>query len=132
MVHKQPYKLFHGGWSNVNTTNFTLRQNWRRISIVRSSKHSWGISSRPVSSADFLFLHSVYFHNTFSYRCSNPAFYGCERGGSPSNIINPIISARLRTISSFSFKYGRLEINAKMPAGDWLWPALWLLPRYVI
>jgi beta-glucanase (GH16 family) len=63
-------------------------------------------------------------------QCSNPAFYGCERGGSPSNIINPIISARLRSINSFSFKYGRLEINAKMPAGDWLWPALWLLPRY--
>jgi len=62
--------------------------------------------------------------------CTNPAFYGCERGGSPSNIINPIISARLRTINSFFFKYGKLEINAKMPAGDWLWPALWLLPRY--
>lgn len=30
--------------------------------------------------------------------------------------------------NSFSFKYGKLEIVAKLPTGDWLWPAIWLLP----
>ena len=44
--------------------------------------------------------------------------------------MNPIQSARLRTAKSFSFRYGRLEVEAKMPKGDWLWPAVWLLPRY--
>jgi beta-glucanase (GH16 family) len=34
----------------------------------------------------------------------------------------PITSARLRTKGSFSFKYGRLETMARMPAGDWIWP----------
>lgn len=28
-----------------------------------------------------------------------------------------------------SFKFGRLEIRARLPRGDWLWPAIWLLPE---
>lgn len=31
-------------------------------------------------------------------------------------------------MNSFSFKYGRVEVKAKLPAGDWLWPAIWMLP----
>ena len=38
------------------------------------------------------------------------------------DIINPIQSARIRTINSFSFTYGTVEIRAKMPRGDWIWP----------
>lgn len=56
-------------------------------------------------------------------------FWGCERTGTPQNILNPIRSARIRTTNSFSFKYGKVEINAKMPTGDWLWPAIWFLPK---
>jgi len=63
--------------------------------------------------------------------CTGNAFYGCERaGGAAGNVLNPIQSARVRTVNSFAFKYGRLEIKAKLPRGDWLWPALWLLPKY--
>lgn len=38
-------------------------------------------------------------------------------------------SARVRTNERFSYRYGRAEIYAKMPVGDWLWPAMWLLPE---
>ncbi|XP_050515647.1 beta-1,3-glucan-binding protein-like isoform X1 [Diabrotica virgifera virgifera] len=62
--------------------------------------------------------------------CTNPQFYGCSRTGSATNIVNPIKSARIRSLNSFSFKYGKVEVRAKVPAGDWLWPAIWLLPRY--
>jgi len=63
--------------------------------------------------------------------CTGNAYWGCERtGGGGGNIVNPIQSARVRTVNSFSFKYGRLEIRAKLPRGDWLWPALWLLPTF--
>lgn len=61
--------------------------------------------------------------------CTDWENYGCDRTGSVDNIINPIRSARISTMNSFSFKYGTLEIRAKMPAGDWIWPALWLMPR---
>jgi len=47
-----------------------------------------------------------------------------------ANIINPIRSARIRTVESFAFKYGRVEVSAKTPAGDWLWPAVWFMPKY--
>nr|CAD7408818.1 unnamed protein product [Timema poppensis] len=42
---------------------------------------------------------------------------------------NPVRSARMITSNSFAFKYGILEIRAKLPEGDWLWPAMWLLPK---
>jgi beta-glucanase (GH16 family) len=36
-------------------------------------------------------------------------------------------SARLLTKGKFSFKYGKVEIRAKLPAGGGTWPALWML-----
>lgn len=62
--------------------------------------------------------------------CTDDSNWGCKRIANPGHsIINPIRSARISTKESFSFKYGIMEIRAKMPAGDWIWPALWLLPR---
>ncbi|KAJ3760122.1 glycoside hydrolase family 16 protein [Lentinula raphanica] len=50
-------------------------------------------------------------------------------------VVNPVQSARISTLinaqsgsGNASTKYGRVEIRAKMPTGDWLWPALWMLP----
>ncbi len=37
-------------------------------------------------------------------------------------------SARIRTINNADFLYGKIEIRAKMPKGQGLWPALWMLP----
>ncbi|MEP0986803.1 glycoside hydrolase family 16 protein [Ekhidna sp.] len=36
-------------------------------------------------------------------------------------------SSRLTTEGKFDFKYGRVDIRAKMPKGQGLWPALWML-----
>jgi len=36
-------------------------------------------------------------------------------------------SARLTTINSFSQAYGRFEARIKIPAGQGLWPAVWML-----
>uniref|UniRef100_A0A7S3DIZ0 GH16 domain-containing protein n=1 Tax=Palpitomonas bilix TaxID=652834 RepID=A0A7S3DIZ0_9EUKA len=66
-------------------------------------------------------------------QCTSNAFYGCSRAAQADaggNAINPIQSARLRTVNSFSFKYGRVEVRAKLPKGDWLWPAIWLIPEH--
>ncbi|XP_069683835.1 beta-1,3-glucan-binding protein-like isoform X2 [Periplaneta americana] len=46
---------------------------------------------------------------------------------SGQDIVHPLQSARIG--SSFSFKYGRVEVRAKLPKGDWLWPAIWMLPK---
>lgn len=36
-------------------------------------------------------------------------------------------SARMITLNKFDFKYGRIDIRAKLPSGEGTWPALWLL-----
>lgn len=59
--------------------------------------------------------------------CTNAEWYGCDRQGSYDSIINPIRSARVTTVNSFAFKFGTIEIRAKNPAGDWIWPALWMV-----
>jgi hypothetical protein len=40
-------------------------------------------------------------------------------------------SARLLSKDLYSFKYGRIEIRAKIPAGVGTWPALWMLGNNV-
>ena len=53
----------------------------------------------------------------------------CVKRGTPNNIINPIISGRIKTQGKFAFKYGIVEVRAQNHTGDWLWPAIWLLPN---
>ena len=36
-------------------------------------------------------------------------------------------SARMITHGKFSFKYGKVEVRAKLPAGGGTWPAIWML-----
>jgi beta-glucanase (GH16 family) len=38
-------------------------------------------------------------------------------------------SGRINTKHSAAWKYGRFDIRAKLPKGNFLWPALWMLPR---
>ncbi|GFR37331.1 hypothetical protein PRECH8_06270 [Insulibacter thermoxylanivorax] len=38
-------------------------------------------------------------------------------------------SARIDTKDHMAFCYGRLIVRAKLPAGQGLWPAIWLLPQ---
>ncbi|HWZ22217.1 MAG TPA: glycoside hydrolase family 16 protein, partial [Cytophagaceae bacterium] len=37
-------------------------------------------------------------------------------------------SGRVSSNGKFNFKYGRLEMRAKLPVGTGLWPAFWMLP----
>nr|UCK81490.1 coelomic cytolytic factor-1 [Arenicola marina] len=58
--------------------------------------------------------------------CTLSDWNGCYRVGDD---IPPMMSGRLRSYQRFSFTYGRAVIEAKMPLGDWMWPAMWLLPE---
>lgn len=44
------------------------------------------------------------------------------------SIINPVKSGRINTKAGAAIKYGRVEVTATLPEGDWLWPAIWMLP----
>lgn len=38
-------------------------------------------------------------------------------------------SSRIKTKGNFTKKYGRIEASMKLPTGDGLWPAFWMLPE---
>jgi beta-glucanase (GH16 family) len=45
----------------------------------------------------------------------------------PDGVTRQYTSARLKTAGKFSQAYGRFEARIKMPRGQGIWPALWLL-----
>ncbi|KAG0312572.1 hypothetical protein BGZ99_009388 [Dissophora globulifera] len=61
--------------------------------------------------------------------CTGNYNYGCYRvAGGGGNILNPIQSGLVRSVNSFKFRYGKVEVRAKMPKGKWIWPAIWMMP----
>lgn len=71
--------------------------------------------------------------NTPADLCTGNQYYGCERTAYPNDkvILPPVYSAQLKTANSFSCKFCRVEVEAKLPKGDWIWPAIWMLPRHL-
>jgi beta-glucanase (GH16 family) len=49
--------------------------------------------------------------------------------GTQSGANTNYTSARIRTTNIFNQAYGLFEIRAKLPAGQGLWPAVWMMPR---
>ena len=62
--------------------------------------------------------------------CTSDLWSNCVAVTNTTNgtVVNPVKSARINTKAGASIKFGRVEVVAKLPAGDWLWPAIWLLP----
>ncbi len=46
-----------------------------------------------------------------------------------ANRVAPYSSGKLITQNKFSFKYGRIDFCAKLPTGNGIWPALWMMPN---
>nr|XP_034831536.1 uncharacterized protein LOC117988493 [Maniola hyperantus] len=73
-----------------------------------------------------------FIHNSLDLTQSCTGMIGtreCYRDAFVDDILPPIITAKLSTKKSFSFKYGRIEIGARMPLGNWLVPELQLEPQ---
>ncbi|KZF20767.1 glycoside hydrolase family 16 protein [Xylona heveae TC161] len=62
--------------------------------------------------------------------CSSDIWSNCVTSTNVTNgtIVNPVKSARINSKKGAVIKYGRIEVKAQLPAGDWLWPAIWMLP----
>ncbi|KDR70270.1 hypothetical protein GALMADRAFT_76355 [Galerina marginata CBS 339.88] len=59
---------------------------------------------------------------------SNKTACSATSNAALGTVINPVQSARLTTKGKKSIKFGKVEVRAKLPTGDWLWPAIWMLP----
>lgn len=51
-----------------------------------------------------------------------------EWGGTPADRTLPYTSARLSSKNKGDWTYGRFEIRAKIPGGQGVWPAIWMMP----
>ncbi|KAH8690186.1 putative gram-negative bacteria binding protein [Talaromyces proteolyticus] len=63
--------------------------------------------------------------------CTSTGNNSCARISNitTQTMINPVRSARLTTKGKHNITYGKVEVTAKLPRGDWLWPAIWMLPE---
>ncbi|KAK9374252.1 concanavalin A-like lectin/glucanase domain-containing protein [Lipomyces chichibuensis] len=63
--------------------------------------------------------------------CTSSADSDCavRSNSTLGDMIPPIMSARLMTRSFANIRHGKVEVRAKLPKGDWLWPAIWMMPR---
>ncbi|CAG5128871.1 unnamed protein product [Candidula unifasciata] len=59
-------------------------------------------------------------------RCTNDGNYGCNRDGH-NGLLPPVMSGKVSSVPTAL--YGSVEVRAKIPQGDWLWPAIWMMPR---
>lgn len=62
--------------------------------------------------------------------CTSTLWSDCIIATNTTNgtVVNPVKSARINTRKGATIKYGRVEVEAEIPSGDWLWPAIWMLP----
>lgn len=62
--------------------------------------------------------------------CSSDQWFNCVATTNTTNgtIVNPVKSARISTKLGGRIRYGRVEVVAQLPEGDWMWPAIWMLP----
>jgi len=63
--------------------------------------------------------------------CTSQRNSSCRVRSDPEegDMIPPVRSARLSTKGKKSIRYGRVEVEAKLPKGDWIWPAIWMMPE---
>ncbi|KAH6656076.1 putative gram-negative bacteria binding protein [Truncatella angustata] len=68
---------------------------------------------------------------TTSGVCTSTDDGDCARvsNSTKGTIINPVRSARINTKGKHSIRYGKVEVTAKLPRGDWIWPAIWMMPE---
>jgi len=55
-----------------------------------------------------------------------------QPAGDPSTerVSRDYSSGRVQTQGRASFRYGRIAVRARLPAGQGLWPAIWMLPEH--
>ncbi|KIJ43534.1 glycoside hydrolase family 16 protein [Sphaerobolus stellatus SS14] len=116
--------------SGFGNGEFEMTTNFDNNSFVKDGK----LYIMPTLTSLAIGQDNVFNDFTFNITgCTNTKNFEGSACGAVSNqtsktVINPVMSARLTTQKSHSIRYGRIDIRAKLPRGDWLWPALWMLP----
>ncbi|KAI8969530.1 concanavalin A-like lectin/glucanase domain-containing protein [Trametes punicea] len=113
--------------SGFGNAEFEMTTNSPNNSFVRDGR----LYIVPTLTSDAIGYDNVL--NGYTYNltgCTDTNLTSCSAVSNETlgTVIPPVMSARIHTQSSYAIKYGKVEISAKLPRGDWLWPALWMLP----
>ncbi|TDL18550.1 concanavalin A-like lectin/glucanase [Rickenella mellea] len=85
----------------------------------------------PTLTSDVIGNQAIFDGYTFNLTdCTNTNKTACGvvSNSSTQTVINPVQSARITTRNSHNIQYGKVEVRARIPKGDWIWPAIWMLP----
>ncbi|KAJ5593911.1 uncharacterized protein N7459_000119 [Penicillium hispanicum] len=96
----------------LETTNITAAQLWNGYTLNLTADGTCTSTTQRTSD-----------EQTTNSNCA------IRSNSTSGKIINPVRSARLTTQGKKSIKYGRVEVVAKLAKGDWLWPAIWMMPE---
>ncbi|XP_055376827.1 gram-negative bacteria-binding protein 3-like [Condylostylus longicornis] len=107
------FVLYHQNSSALKLQNGILK-----IKPIKLVNH---LNNKDISTLKFNF--NFGFSCTGEYNTDD-----CFRNQHYYDILPPMVSAQISTINNFNFKYGKIEIRAKLPKGDWVFPQLWLQP----
>ncbi|KAI0267999.1 concanavalin A-like lectin/glucanase [Russula aff. rugulosa BPL654] len=119
------YEVDLGGYGNGEFEMTTASSN---NTFIRNGE----LYILPTLTSDVIGQEAIFDGHTFNLTgCTNTNLTAC---GAVSNatsgtVINPVMSARISTKGKRSIRYGKVEVRAKLPRGDWLWPAIWMLPE---
>ncbi|KAH8105318.1 concanavalin A-like lectin/glucanase domain-containing protein [Cristinia sonorae] len=85
----------------------------------------------PTLTSDIIGSDAIFNGHTFNITgCTNTNLTAC---GAVSNfttgtVIPPVMSARVTTRRSHHVQFGKVEVRARLPRGDWLWPSIFMMP----
>ena len=94
-------------------------------------QNCWGGGNNELQCYTDRFKNSFIEDGKLVIRAHKETFRGLantEESGTKEKRTLPYTSARLRTLNKGDWKYGRIEVRAKLPAGQGVWPAIWMLP----
>ncbi|KAI9457620.1 glucan 1,3-beta-glucosidase [Lactarius psammicola] len=86
------------------------------------------LTSNVLSSPDQIFNGGNYTLQGCTTSKSNASACSASSNSKTGATIPPVMSARLSTKGSYNIRFGKVEVVAKLPRGDWLWPAIWMSP----
>ncbi|XP_018316214.1 beta-1,3-glucan-binding protein isoform X2 [Mycetomoellerius zeteki] len=94
--------------------------------------HDGQLFIRPIILEDYYGENATAYGRLQLNECTSMVAFECMRQALSYSILPPVISVRFTTKERFVLRYGKIEIRAKFPEGDWLYPEMWLEPRYSI
>lgn len=130
-----PFSLASSQIKNLTRTFRTGSFDWTTDDAANSYVNSEGLHIRPtltnmttkITNAQIDDGYTV--NLTSTGECTSSVVSNCaiHSNRTLGTVIPPVRSARMTTKGKKSIRYGKVEVTARLPKGDWIWPAIWFV-----